>query len=436
MALIYVYSGAGGSANGADWANAYLTLAAAASSGSAGDTFYVAHNHAETQATAMTITFPGSVSNPNFCYCVNSAGTVPPVSADLRATATVTTTGNSAMTINGCVYGYGIIFSCGTTAVAPALNLAQTAANIQNWEACAFNIGSTGGSSYSFGVATGGAKLTFNNTTILPNSTGGTIGVSCDFTWKNTTAAIAGATFPTTLFSPSNARPSGLLIEGVDLSALGSGKTIFAAGGAACNPYTLRDCKLGASVTICATPTGLHNPAIQLIRCNSGAVNYRTEKYTYAGTQTTEIVVVRTGGASDGTTPISWKIDTTANSKWKFPFECYPITIWSDTTGAKTITVEGTWGGGAVPLNDEIWMDVEYLGSALTPVGSFATSSKADGLATGASITSSSETWGGSTSEFKMTASITTAMKGPITVYVKAAKASSTFYIDPKITIS
>jgi len=48
--------------------------------------------------------------------------------------------------------------------------------------------------------------------------------------------------------------------------------------------------------------------------------NYRVEKYVYEGTQTTETVVIRTGGASDGITGISWKIVTTANSKWTLPF--------------------------------------------------------------------------------------------------------------------
>ena len=56
---------------------------------------------------------------------------------------------------------------------------------------------------------------------------------------------------------------------------------------------------------------------------------------------------------------------TTANCNYSLPFECPPIAIWNDTTGsAVTATVEGIWGGGAVPLDDEIWLDVEYLGDA------------------------------------------------------------------------
>jgi hypothetical protein len=52
------------------------------------------------------------------------------------------------------------------------------------------------------------------------------------------------------------------------------------------------------------------------------------------------------------------------------PFEAIPITIWNDSTSAiTTLTIYGTTTGGGVPNNDDIWVEVEYLGSALTPAG-------------------------------------------------------------------
>ena len=47
MAIYYVYSGAGGSNNGSSWANAFTTLTTAFATEVAGDTLYVAHDHAE-----------------------------------------------------------------------------------------------------------------------------------------------------------------------------------------------------------------------------------------------------------------------------------------------------------------------------------------------------------------------------------------------------
>lgn len=224
--------------------------------------------------------------------------------------------------------------------------------------------------------------------------------------------------------------------EGIDLSALGSGKTLVGAITVG-STVLFKDCKLGASVTVATVPAFPGATVTDLVRCDSGDTNYRTERYRYEGTQTTETTIVRTGGASDGTTLFAWKIVTTANSERYLPFECLPISIWNETVGsAITLTVQGIWGGGAVPTNADIWMDVEYLGTSGFPLGSIVTSGPADQLAAGTNLPAGSGTWGGSTTKFALTMSITAQEKGPITVYVKAAAASQTFYIDPLITVT
>jgi len=93
MANVYVRSGATGAGTGADWANAYTTLAAAFSAKAAGDNFWISEDHAETQASEMILTSPGTPSNRCRVICVNHAGSVPPVSADLRTTAAISVTG-------------------------------------------------------------------------------------------------------------------------------------------------------------------------------------------------------------------------------------------------------------------------------------------------------------------------------------------------------
>jgi hypothetical protein len=256
--------------------------------------------------------------------------------------------------------------------------------------------------------------------------------------WRNTASAVTGATIPTELMSFTGSFTGSFYGEGIDLSALGSGKSLVRVSELVPNQAIFKDCKLGASVTVAANNTvGPGGVEVALIRCASGDTNYRTEKYTYAGTQTTETTIVRSGGASDGTTPISTKIVTTANAEWEFPFECLPITIWNETVGsAVTATIEGIWGTASVPLNSDIWIDVEYLGTSGFPLALKATSGKASGLAAGTNIPAGSGTWGGSTTKFAMSVTITPQEKGPITIYVKAAKISSTFYVDPKPVIT
>lgn len=432
MATYYVYSGAGGAGTGADWANAFTTLAGAFSGKSAGDIFYVAHNHAESQASAMALTSPGTAASPCFVYCVNSGGSVPPVSADLRTTATITTTGNNAISWAAqYTYFYGITFNCGTGAVTAGLAMSGTTSSLI-FEACALRKLGTSATASALNVSGTFNTYRLINTTVQFGATGDGINVNGLLEWRNTASAITGATIPTTGLIQAN-NSGRVIIEGVDLSALGLSSTIVRAqsGSAA---ILLKDCKLGSSVTVAATPT-VTAGSVSLIRCDSGDTNYRTERYDYTGTLTTETTIARTGGASDGTTGYSWKVVTTANSERIYPFECFPISIWNETTGsAVTVTVECR--GASIPNLDELWMDVEYLGTSGFPQGNFATTGHADLLATGTANTSSSESWGGSTSSFKLVKSITPQEKGPITAYIKVAKASSTYYIDPKITLS
>lgn len=248
-------------------------------------------------------------------------------------------------------------------------------------------------------------------------------------------SVVVGASIPTTLFTQ---RPALLEIDGLDLSAFGSGKTIL--GAEPISAVTvLKNCKLGASVTKSATITSPGQVNL-FINDDSGATNYLCTKDEYFGSQNVETTIVRTGGASDGTTSVAWKIDTTANSKWFCPFTSIPIAIWNNTTAATvTVTVYGIWGGGAVPNDDDIWMELSYMGASGTPVSTIVTTTKADNLASSSALTSDSSTWGGSTTKFKMVATLSSPqpqMKGPIDITIKAALASSTFYIDPKPVLS
>jgi hypothetical protein len=367
---------------------------------------------------------------------------VPPVSADLRITATISTTGVSGIDIRGTIAEcYGITFSAGDAANTANVTFG-TSGRTERFVNCAFRLGGSAAAARitpslgGVGSVTIWENCTIQFTNVLQSIT---IGNIAGFRWRNTPSAITGATVPTSLFAFTAGAGSSIFFEGVDLSAMGSGKTLFVASGSAADHQTIfKDCKLGASVTVYSgSPSGTGTLDFLLIRCDSGDTNYRTERYAYSGTQTTETTIVRSGGATDGTTPIAWKIVTTANSEWEFPFESLPISIWNETVGsAITVTIQGIWGGGAAPNNDEIWIDVEYLGTSGFPLASKATSSKADGLATGTAIPAGSGAWGGSTTKFAMACTFAPQEKGPLTIYVRAAKVSSTFYIDPKPVVT
>ena len=438
MASYYVWSGATGTATGATWANAKTTLAAMLSASAAGDTIYVAHDHAETTAGNINLFPNGTVSNPSKVVCVNRAGSVPPVSADRRATAQVTSTTNSTLQFGiGTGHFDGIIFNIADGTNQATISPQVSAPHWTRFDNCSLRLVGTNFNG-KIQHTTAGTYVEFNNTTVSFSNVLQSITVGGPMKWRNTLSALLGAAVPTTLFVPGGTAGGSLECIGVDLSAAGTGKTIVGAvSNAVAQKYNFLDCKLDAAVTKSAVPLSHASTEIDFVRSGATGVNYNVYRHRISGSLQEETTIVRTGGASDGTTTIAWKIVTTATCSYSMPFECPPIAIWNDTVGsAKTATVEGIWGGGAVPNDDDVWLDVEYLGSSSSPQGSFVNDGKADLVATAAGQTSSSATWGGSTTKFKLAVTFTPQQKGWVYARAKCAKASSTFYIDPKVTLS
>lgn len=436
MADWYVWSGATGGGTGADWTNAYVNLSSI-SAKAAGDRFFVAHDHAQTQASLLTIAAPGTEALPSRIYCVNRAGSVPPVAADLRTTATVSTTGANAIQLNGTVAECnGIIFNCGDAGSSATIQFGGTSGRTWRLVNCSLRLTNTNTSSritWCFGVGTN--VCIAENTTVQFGAVGQSMSSGGRCIWRG--GAIIGSVFPTNLLNYVGGGGQWFL-EGVDLSLMGAGKNICINTGSTPNMIViLKDCKLGAGVNFCTPPTGgFGQLEATMIRCDSGDTNYRTEKHNYAGSQFAETTIVLTGGASDGGQPISWRLVTTANSEYDLWFESLPITIWNESVGSpKTVTLQGIWATGALPKNDDIWIDVAYLGTSGFPLAS-RVSSKKIALASNADVAAGSGTWGGGTTAFSLAATFTPQEKGPVTIYVCAAKVSSTFYVDPKPVIT
>jgi hypothetical protein len=451
MANYYVRSLAAGTADGSSWANAYLTLAAAlsAAASAAGDTFWVADDHAETQATQITLTSKGTNANPCIILCVNTHVTQPPTAKGTLAT--ITTTVASNINFAGFAYCYGITFKAGSGGSSASFNFNPTTTFGWKMEACALQLINTNTSARLFvGLgASGSAKdayLELFNTTIQFGSVSQGISPgSGRFIWRGTASALTGATLPTSLFLPFAGASGVAEVAGVDLSAMGSGKNLVSAGIAnvAGLDIYFRNCELGASVgIITGTVTAQGGVRVFLENCNSGNVNYGMEHYKYQGSIVHETTIVRTGGASDGVTPISWKMVTLASgASFRLPLESPPIYIWNDTTGsAKILTIEFLHDSLTNLKNDDIWLNVEHLGTASLPLSIFADNRKADEFATAADQTTSSIAWTttGLTNpnKQKLQVTVTPQIKGWFRLSVRLAKVSYTVYVDPAVTVS
>ena len=422
-------------ANGADandgstWALAKATLSAAITASSSG-TVYVSQSHSEVSATALSLNSTASV------ICGNDAAQ-PPTAPE--STGAVHTTGSVAITLGGGGgYWYGMQFYTGTGPI--NMGYGSGTHNKMMFEMCKFApggalyVGLNSNSVMSYyrwvncSCAFGGASAIFFD--------------SGDFEWRND-ANIQAVTLmtPGTFFARDITPIGQARFIGLDLSLLGSGKYLVAPGGTYFNPIIFSNCKLGASVTVLSSTIDyIGGCTVDIDNCDSSNTNYRMEKYRNFVSIKTETVKVRTGGASNGTTTISWNMTTLSSTVFAFPVESPVFSIWNSTTGSsKTVTVE-ILNDGTTLTNADIWLEVEECETSGYPISTVTRNRKASVLAGTSSHPTSSKTWTttGLASPVKQYLSVTFTPQviGYFKCKVLMAKASKTVYIDPLITVS
>lgn len=439
---LYVRSTDGSDAdNGTTWALAKATISGAAAIDSTTDNrIWVSQSHNESLGSAQTWTFAGTNGTPTWLVAAND-GAAPPTAVSTATAAT--TSGN--ITVNGSVYIRGLTISS-----AAGIKLANNTADVQVLESCALHYT---GSNSQFGP---GATVNANtyvrllNTDLKPLSTTSNWSVSGRVQIDGGSIVSGSSTNTGGLFTTVNSdrAHAELLISGFDFSNAGATFGLFAVqSGVASARFIARNCKLPTSWSgTFLSGTILPGQRFEMHNCDSADTNYRLLVKDYGGDITSETTIVRSSGASDGTTSLAWKMVTSANAKYPATgLQSPEIVQWSDTTGAKTVTVEIVHdsqgaGSGSKFQDDEIWLEVMSLNTSGFPLGTWTSDAKADVLATAANQADSSVTWTttGLTTPVKqaLSVSITTAEKGYIHARVVMAKASKTCYVDPVMTVT
>lgn len=444
MATVYLRSTDGNDADdGSTWALAKATLAAALTAAGAGGTVYVSQAHAETTAAGVTLTSPGTAASPTRVICVND-GAAPPTALATTATVTVTGNGNN-LAFAGFCWSYGVSYIAGATTNSASLNFTSNAAfwwKIENGDLI------LGGSNAAGRIVIGASNFTaaadwlleLVNVDLKFANTAQGLNLIAPLDWRGGSVDGAGS-IPVTLIAVSGAaggKPS-FFGQGLDLSSLGSGKNLFNA--AATNAFLARliDSKLGASVSISTgTHPGQGGPLIEVINADSADTIYRFYRQDFMATETHETTIVRSGGATDGTTTVSRKVVTTANASVVKPYRSMPIEVWLTSLSSQTLSVPLV-NDGVTLKDNEAWLEVEYLGTASFPLGVIGSDRVADPIfgtpANQATDGSSTWTTTGLSSPVKQTLDVTftPAHVGVARVYICVAKASQTLYYDPKV---
>ena len=417
-------------------------------------TVFVGDTHAEYQTSAITWTPTITIGDLLKVICVDHT-VINPTGGNVKQGATVSSAGPGVhVTINpssGGIYFYGIGFQAGLTGQSNAnindIILTPSSARYY-FDTCNFSIlTGNAGSVIEANSASGAGEIVWNNCSVAFSAVGQYIDVGTSYWhWLNSTLIVPGSTGPnpTTLFGDSaSGRAATVLLEGVDMTGY-SGQLNGTQQAVNMRNFTVKDCKLNTSMTI-AIPNTAIGEIYQLMDCEIGATgtSYKSSRYASEAVETTETSITRVGGAVDPAgNAQSRKIVTTTFCQFLKPYRSETLAIYNSKIGsAVTVTVAGTWNVASVPNNDDIWMEVEYLGTTTYPLGSFVTTTKANVLSSSSAVSSDSSTWNGGGSgagwsPFKFSTTITPQFAGLIQVRIRAAKQSATFYIDPKIVLT
>jgi hypothetical protein len=241
-----------------------------------------------------------------------------------------------------------------------------------------------------------------------------------------------------------------VFVENSDLSSV---NTLVNIGTQEDVPVLFSRCRVKSGVALTTGTRGRVNAApIRMHLCDSTNTNYRIWEDYGTGSIVSETTIVKSGGASDGTTTYSLKCSTSSLAAYPISLLEVPVMpVWIDTVGSPvTITVDfvhdtsvaaGQGGGTLFAFrNDEIWMEGAFLGNSLYPIGTSISNAVADAITTPSDHPSSPATWTttGMTTPMKqkLVLTFTPQMKGYFVPKVKIAKASKVIYIDPKAVVS
>jgi len=430
--------------DGSTWALANASMTGAAADDAAGDTIYFSQAHSENLAASTNVTF-GTNASPQKLICANDAAEPPTAVA---TGATIATNGGYGITLSGSFYAYGLAFKPGAgAAVNVSINLVNGYGDIQRYESCVFDVNGSGGSA-SILVGQGAnqqmPECYWKSCDVkFLNSANDGIAVCGTFVWSGGSALSGTATPSDGLIRLTSLGEGAFVhVSGVNLSNFASTLNLVQTGTVQSGRVVFRNCKLPASWAGSLYVGAAIGLRAEMWNCSATDTNYALWVEDYAGSIRHETTLVKTGGASDGTTPISWKMATSANAEYPTIVLRSPeIAKWNETTGsAVTVTVDFLRDSATNLQDDEIWLEVEYLGTSGFPLSLFADDAAADVLATPADQATSAATWTttgmSNPNEQKLSVTFTPQEKGLIIARVCIGLASTTIYVDPELQIS
>lgn len=340
-----------------------------------------------------------------YAYSVSTTASHPITMSDLVNGATLFST-RTSLTFgpDNATHFHGFTFRCGIGANSVSIGAGQNAYRAYHFaKSCTYwlsNSSSTSSITLAY-ARVDGSNIRWENVTTKFGHTSQYISLTANFQWLDSPTAVdTSGEIPNILLFGVQGNTGTAYLRGVDLSALGSGKSIIAHTSAGTTAHLhLVDCKLASGVSIVGNFQ--NGSAAHVVSSDTSATNYVCRRFQGTrGNHVEDTGLARSGGATNGTTPFSWKITTGSSSYYWDSFFCIPINVWNDTTNSNvTVTVYGVWNSTVLPKDDELCMDVSYFGSNSSPLATTISTGPVNGLdQTSANLTAdSTSSWSGVT---------------------------------------
>ncbi len=390
----------------------------------AGDTIYCHESHSESWNATINFASPGTSAAPVLFLSINDGETALTAGADFTRAAG----GATAITWSGAAYIYGWHF---TNEQGNTDFISGTFRYI--CEDCEFTVG--GGSTLRIGINGSGLNnrvLEWYNVDLHITNNSSSIQLEGgNILWHG--GSVSGT--PTNLFRDVTVGAGGFgYVHAVDLSTITGNLVVGQA--ASRIDYLFENCKLNGAVTMSATAAaGIGGVKFRLVNCDSADTQYRYHSFDYAGTITSETVIINNA-------TVSRKMVSSANSKFFIPLILDDIIFFNATVAGSPVTATVEIVNDGLTLeDDEIWLEVEHLGTSGFPLALRETNRLADPVfGTPAAHASSGATWVttglASPVKQKLEVTFTPEELGVIKLRVMLARPSTTVYVDPKVSVS
>jgi hypothetical protein len=424
MAIVYVWSGATGAANGTSWTDAYTTLGAAGSP-SDGTDVYIADDHNESISANTTYGSSSLKNNPVRIWSVDRTDDSysPAASVQLDFSG-----GAYDVTLNSSWEWHGVFIKIGD-------DLKVETSRSRWFYDCTFELTS------ALGVVSSGALLMRGGTLNFSDGvSGGYINASGNL------HRLHGVTIT------GKARSTGLLrvksaeYVGCDLTGLSGDSLYDPDASAGDGRVELHACKLPSSITMATSGWIGTEQTLELIGCDEDGASfgkrYRSEVHRYGGVMTVDTAIYRDAGWSDedGDTSLSHKITPNSVCTKYATAHGIPLMAYVGSTGSKTFTVHLVEDFTTALTDQDAWMEVRYLGTADSTKWELVSSRPADLLAAGTTLATTTEAWTGASgkTKAKLTKTVTVNETGmyQIRVYLGKYESGKALWCCPQVEVS